>query len=136
MKDLKLAITNQLVNDADYLALMEVPTEFPYRTYFEKPPEVPTFPETVFNFVSTGYDASQHAEMLAADIQLNITVWSKDDSYEDIADRIKVLFHQKTIGNTGAHAVLLGEPLDRRDEDFDVYGKTIRFAVFYRRVNL
>ena len=136
MKALKLAITKQMTNDTEYLALMGVPTVFPYRTFFQKPPEVPTFPEVVFNFASTNYDTSNGMKSISANITLNINVWSADDTYESIADRIKVLFHQKAIGTTGAHAVLLREPQDMKDEEFNVYGKVVSFAAFYRRSNL
>ena len=133
MKALKLAIAKQLTNDTDYLALMGVPTSEPYNTFFLTPPEKPTFPETVFNFGGVGYDTSQDREIQAADIRLNFTVWSENGVYEDIIKRIKVLFHQKTIGITGAHAIVTGETDELRDEEFDVYGKVLRIAVFYRR---
>lgn len=133
MKDLKIAIAKVMTNDTEYLALMGAPADPPYQTFFLKPPEVPTFPETVFDFGSVVYDRGNDREMMAADIILNIRVWTDDDTYEDIVDRIKVLFHQKSIGTTGAHAILAGEPQDLKDEEFNVYGKMMVFAVYHRR---
>ena len=133
MKVLKAAIRKQMTGDTEYLALMGAPSVYPYNTYFLECPKKPTFPETVFDFASTSYDTSNGAISTSADITLNINVWTKDDDYEDIIDRIKVLFHQKTIGSTGAHAIMLREPQDRKDENFNVYGKVISFAIYYRR---
>lgn len=133
MKALKLAILKQMTDDTEYLALMGAPSLYPYNTYFLECPNEPTFPETVFDFASVNYDTSNGAINTSAEITLNINVWTVDADYEDIIDRIKVLFHHKTIGTTGAHAILLREPQDRKDEKFNVYGKVVSFAVYYRR---
>jgi hypothetical protein len=133
MKELKLAVRQQMTNDSEYLALMGVPTSTPFQTFYLQPDNTPTFPETVFHFGSTGYDRSQDRHLMAADIVLNIMVWSEDDSYEDIIDRIKVLFHHKTIGTTGAHAIIMNETDELKDEEFNVYGKQVSFNVYYRR---
>ena len=137
MKALKLAIKKRLTDDTDYIALMGTPTGEPFQTYWFKPPVKPTFPETVLNIQSTNSDQSADPSFLITNSVLSINVWTKDDSYEDIIKRIIQLLNQKPdTTTTGFRAILVSEPEDLFDDEFNVYGKNVMFNLHYRRALL
>lgn len=137
MKALKLAIKQRLTEDNDYLTLMGTPSSEPFQTYWFKPPQRPTFPETVLNLMPSVSDQSSDPSFIITESQLMINVWSKDDTYEDIIKRIIQLLNQKpdTV-TTGFRAILVREPEDMFDDEFEVYGKNVIFDVHYRRALL
>lgn len=133
MKALKLAIKKRLTDDNTYIGLMGTPANEPYQTYWFKPPVQPTFPETVLNLTAL-HDEENSREILSFSCNLSINVWSKDDAYEDIIERIIQLLHQnpETV-TTGFRAILTSEPQDLYDDELNVYGKNIIFDVKYGR---
>lgn len=134
MKDLKIQIKKRLTDDSDYISLMGSPTVEPYQTYWFKPPVQPTFPETVLTIVSADNDQSFGKDLLSRNCLLSINVWSKDEAYEDIAERIiQLLQHNPETSITGFRAILATETTDMIDDEFNVYGKLIQFNVWYRR---
>ena len=137
MKALKLAIKKRLTDDTDYIALMETPTVEPFQTYWFKPPVKPTFPETVLNINPSTSDQSSDPSFIITNSVLSINVWTKDDVYEDIIKRIIQLLNQRpdTV-TTGFRAILVSEPEDLFDDEFNVYGKNVMFNVHYRRALL
>ena len=137
MKTLKLAIKKRLTDDDSYIALMGTPGSEPFQTYWFKPPVKPTFPETVLNIQSTNSDQSADPSFLITNSVLSINVWTKDDSYEDIIKRIIQLLNQKPDTSiTGFRAILISEPEDLFDDEFNVYGKNVMFNLHYRRALL
>jgi len=137
MKALKLAIKKRLIDDSNYIALMETPTVEPFRTYWFKPPVKPTFPETVLNIQISSSDPTSDPSFLITNSVLSINVWTKDDVYEDIIKRIIQLLNQKPDTSiTGFRAILVSEPEDLFDDEFNVYGKNVMFNVHYRRALL
>jgi len=134
MKALKLAIKKRLTDDSLYISLMGTPVGEPFQTFFFKPPEKPTFPETVLNFQGIINSPEMGRDIQSRRIVLSINVWSKNDVYEDIIERIVQLLHQNPDTNTtGFRAILLREPEDMFDEEFRVYGKNVIFDVHYGR---
>ena len=137
MKALKLAIKKRLTDDTDYIALMETPTVEPFQTYWFKPPVKPTFPETVLNINPSTSDQSSDPSFIITNSVLSINVWATDDVYEDIIKRIIQLLNQKPDTSiTGFRAILVSEPEDLFDDEFNVYGKNVMFNVHYRRALL
>jgi len=137
MKALKLAIKKRLTDDADYIALMGTPGAEPFQTYWFKPPVKPTFPETVLNISPSNSDQSSDPSFIITQSGLSINVWTKDDAYEDIIKRIIQLLNQKPDTSiTGFRAILVREPEDLFDDEFEVYGKNVLFDVHYRRALL
>ena len=137
MKALKLAIKKRLTDDTDYIALMETPTVEPFQTYWFKPPVKPTFPETVLNINPSTSDQSSDPSFIITNSVLSINVWTKNDVYEDIIKRIIQLLNQKPDTSiTGFRAILVSEPEDLFDDEFNVYGKNVMFNVHYRRALL
>ena len=134
MKAVKLAIKKRLTDDGIYIALMGTPVTEPFQTYWFKPPIKPTFPETVLNLQQGINDSSIGPEIVQGLWTLSINVWSKDDTYEDIIDRIIFLLNQKpdTV-TTGFRAILSREPEDMIDDEFNVYGKNVMFDIHYGR---
>ena len=134
MKTLKLQIKKRLTDDATYIALMGSPTEEPFQTYWFKPPVQPTFPETVLTMGTIINDESNGRDLMSFRCPVSINVWSKDEAYEDIIDRIIQLLHQNPeTTTTGFRAILNNEPQDMYDDEFNVYGKVVQFDVVYRR---
>lgn len=134
MKDLKIQIKKRLTDDGEYITLMGSPAGEPYQTYWFKPPVEPTFPETVLTLVSVSNDQSMGKDLLSRNCLLSINVWSKDEAYEDIAERIiQLLQHNPESSITGFRAILNSETADLIDDEFNVYGKLIQFNVIYRR---
>jgi len=137
MKALKLAIKKRLTDDASYIALMGTPGAEPFQTYWFKPPVEPTFPETVLNINSTTSDQLSDPSFLITNSTLSINVWTKDDAYEDIIKRIIQLLNQNPdTTTTGFRAILVSEPEDLFDDEFNVYGKNVMFDIHYRRALL
>ena len=137
MKALKLAIKKRLTDDSEYIALMGTPAEEPFQTYWFKPPVKPTFPETVLNISTGGNDSTTDRSILPGVFSLSINVWSKDDAYEDIIERITQLLHQNPDTSiTGFRAILSRDAEDLIDDEFNVYGKNVMFDVHYRRALL
>ncbi len=134
MKAVKLAIKKRLTDDSIYISLMGTPAAEPFQTYWFKPPVKPTFPETVLNLQPGINDSSSGPEIVQGLWTLSINVWSKDDTYEDIIDRIIYLLNQKpdTV-TTGFRAILSREAEDMIDDEFNVYGKNVMFDLHYRR---
>jgi len=137
MKALKLAIKKRLTDDDSYIALMGTPGAEPFQTYWFKPPLKPTFPETVLNISTNTSDQTSDPSFLITIGILSINVWTVDDTYEDIIKRIIRLLNQKpdTV-ITGFRAILVSEPEDLFDDEFNVYGKNVMFNVHYRRALL
>jgi len=137
MKALKLAIKKRLTDDDSYIALMGTPGAEPFQTYWFKPPVKPTFPETVLNINPSTSDQSSDPSFLITNSVLSINVWTKDDVYEDIIKRVIQLLNQKPdTAITGFRAILVSEPEDLFDDEFNVYGKNVMFNVHYRRALL
>ena len=137
MKALKLAIKKRLTDDASYIALMGTPTAEPFQTYWFKPPIAPTFPETVLNINSTTSDQLSDPSFIITKGVLSINVWTVDDVYEDIIKRIIQLLNQNPdTTTTGFRAILVSEPEDLFDDEFNVYGKNVMFDIHYRRALL
>ena len=137
MKALKQAIKKRLTGDGSYIALMGTPAAEPFQTYWFKPPKRPTFPETVLNLSGNVNDSTNDPSILATQGVLSINVWTKDDAYEDIIKRIIQLLHQYSdTVTTGFRTILLREPEDMIDDEFDVYGKNVMFNVHYGRALL
>ncbi len=137
MKALKLAIKQRLTEDNKYLALMGTPASEPFQTFWFKPPERPTFPETVLNLMPNVSDQSTDPSFIVTESLLSINVWTKDDTYEDIILRIIQLLNQNPdTRTTGFRAILTREPQDMFDDEFEVYGKNVVFDVHYRRALL
>ena len=134
MKAVKLAIKKRLTDDSNYIALMGTPTSEPFQTYWFKPPVQPTFPETVLNLQTGINDNSIGPEIVQGVWTLSINVWSKDDVYEDIIDRIIYLLNQKpdTV-TTGFRAILSRQAEDIIDDEFNVYGQNVMFDLHYGR---
>jgi len=134
MKALKLAIKKRLTDDSIYISLMGTPGAEPFQTYWFKPPVKPTFPETVLNLQPGINNDSMGPEIVQGVWGLSINVWSDDDAYEDIIERIIYLLNQKpdTV-TTGFRAILSRDAEDLFDDEFDVYGKNVIFDVHYGR---
>lgn len=134
MKALKLAIKKRLTDDATYISLMGTPTTEPFQTFWFKPPEQPTFPETVLNIQGVDNESTIDRDILAKQCNLSVNVWSIDSAYEDVIERIIQLLHQKPDTDiTGFRAILIREPEDLFNDQFNVYGKNVMFNVHYRR---
>ena len=137
MKALKLAIKKRLTDDSKYISFMGTPVVEPFQTYWFKPPVRPTFPETVLNMQPNISDQSSDPSFIITESVLSINVWTKDDVYEDIIKRIIQLLNQNPdIVTTGFRALLVSEPQDLFDDEFNVYGKNVMFNVHYRRALL
>jgi len=134
MKALKLAIKKRLTDDSIYISLMGTPGAEPFQTYWFKPPVKPTFPETVLNLQTGINNNAMGPEIVQGVWSLSINVWSDDDAYEDIIERIIYLLNQKpdTV-TTGFRAILSRDAEDLFDDEFDVYGKNVIFDVHYGR---
>lgn len=133
MTEIKEVVRNALINDATYLSLMGDPSADAYETYYMRPPERPNFPETIIHFEDEENSPEYEAAILVSGIPLIINVWSRDDAYEQIAERVIQLLHHIPQLTQGFRAVMAEEPQELYDPDFNVYGKSLNFQVFYRR---
>ncbi len=128
----KLAIRNALYGDTSFMSLMNAPVAEPRNIFYWMPPDVPSFPMTVF-WISGGSYGSISEDILSSAGSLNFNVWAKDNSYEEIAEKLVKLLHQNTTSSIGARIVLAGEPQELFDEETDAYGKNVVFSLFHRR---
>jgi len=127
-------IYDTLVGDANYLTLMGDPSTKPYRTFYEQPPEPPEFPQTVFQFIGGVPDQSFGPEIIYTERQMRVSVWTEDDSYQNIINRIVSLLHQTTGAGRTWKAFFSSIILDGVwEEEFEVWRKTIEFIVHYGR---
>jgi len=134
MKQLRTDIWTVLTEDATYISRMGSPASVPFQTFYIKPPEKPTFPETVFHFPGTTYGQEHDRDILSSRVQVVFSIWTVDEDYNSIADRIIFLLHQKEQSN-GWRAILAFASDEVYDSEFDTYGKRLTFDVSYRSDN-
>ena len=132
MTVIKKEIRSKLADDATYISLLGSPSGEPYKTYYVYPPTVPDFPFVVFalrpGVVSDEFDKT----LVVKRVDLTFNVWSRDDTYETIADRIKYLLHQ--YGNeNGFRIVYDRERSELYDKETNAYGVNIAFNLFSRQ---
>ena len=132
MNAVKTAIYNRLIADTAYLALLGVPTAAPYKTFTERVPKEPAFPEVVIEYAGGPADQTFDKTTLVTVDEVTITAWARDDSFETILDRIVYLLHQKPF-TTGFRMILSGKTGETFNEEFEAYGKGATFDLHYRR---
>jgi hypothetical protein len=121
-----------LTSDADYIELLGSPTAQPYKTYYIYPPTTPDFPYVVFSLRPGSVQDEIGKEIISKRVDLKINVWSQDDTYEDIANRIIYLLHQKGNGN-GFRIVYDSDNSELHDPQMNAYGLAMSFNVFLRK---
>ncbi len=134
MKQLRTDIWTALTGDAIYISRMGSPASVPFQTFYIQPPEKPTFPEVVFRFQGTSYNQEHGPDILSSKVQAVFAIWTSNDDYSIIGDRIIFLLHQKEQSN-GWRAILASGSDEIYDSEFDVYGKRLTFDVSYRSDN-
>ena len=132
MTTVKAAIYNRLVADVTYLALLGVPTTAPYQTFLNLAPKKPSFPEVILTFGETSTDQEFDGDTLVSVGGFIATAWTLEHTYETILDRIVYLMHQKPF-TTGFRLIFAGRGEEVFNEEFDAYGKQVRFDLHYRR---
>jgi hypothetical protein len=133
MTDVKESVRDTLINDSDYLVLMGSPDGDSKNTFYFRPPERPTFPETVIVFQPEQINQEFGEHLIVGTTPCIINIWSRDDAYEQIAERVIELLHHSTGMAEGIKVVMIEEPQEIYDQKFNTYGKSLSFAIFYRR---
>ena len=131
---IKDAIRDALVEDTAYLELLGEPVDEYKKTYYAVPPESPQLPIVVLT-MNSGVPEPIDRMIIAATGLLTVTIWAKTNAYEQIAERIIYLYHQKAgLSTTYAiRLVLTREPEEMFDPQLDAYGKVLEFTMFTRR---
>ena len=132
MTSLKQGIRNLIIADATYLTLMGSPTADHKNTFYMQPPVSPVYPETVFWIEAPLFNGEMDRDLLSIMGALNINVWAKDNTYESITDRLRILLHQKPVISK-ARIVLASMPQELYDQTLDAYGLNTVFNIYYRR---
>ncbi len=136
MNDLKDQVFDILTGDPTYLQLLGDPDSAPYRTFYIQPPEKPVLPEVIYRFGNATV-SQEDIDYRIMRVSLNVTIWTRDTSYETIAERVIRLLNQ-TPGsdNYGIRVIVNIITEELYDEDLNAFGRTIIFQVFYRRKRL
>ena len=131
---IKEVIRDTLVGDSTYLEYLGNPVDNYQKTYFASPPEEPQLPIVVFAMGSNTTEPIDRTIISQIGL-LTFTIWAKTNVYEQIADRIIYLLHQKAgLSTTYAiRLVLAREPQELYDDKLDAYGKVLEFTMFTRR---
>ena len=134
MNNLKNDIYNILINDGTYIGLLGDPDTDPYRTFYIQPPEKPELPEVIYRFGSAVV-SQEMVDYRAMQVSLTVTIWTKDASYETIADRVIYLLNQRPVSvSYGIRIVLDTVTEEIYDEELRAFGRAVMFQVFYRRL--
>ena len=130
----KDVLRDMLTGDSDYLELLGNPVDSYKRTYYALPPEEPQLPIVVLAMNPNIVEPIDRMILSTIGL-LTVTIWAKTNVYEQIAERIIYLYHQKA-GLSTTHAirlVLTREPEELYDRELDAYGKVLEFTMFTRR---
>jgi len=134
MNNLKNDIYNILIKDDTYIGLLGDPDTDPYRTFYIQPPEKPDLPEVVYRFGSAVI-SQETVDYRVMQVSLTVTIWTKDASYETIADRVIYLLNQRPVSvSYGIRIVLDTVTEEIYDEELRAFGRAVMFQVFYRRL--
>ena len=133
--ELKKAIRNLLINDSRYLRLMGDPSDDVKHTYYLRAPIRPTFPETVYNIRPSAVNQLFEESFIVGNYSMSFSVWAQTNAYEEIASRIIFLLHHKN-NTEGFCAILIREPTEIFDNDFNAYGVTFDFDLHTRRATV
>jgi len=133
VNDLKDQIYSILTGDQTYLGLLGDPTADPYRTFYIQPPEKPDLPEVIYRFGNVVI-SQEDFDCRIMRVSLTITIWTRDTSYETIAERIIRLLNQ-TPNSDGYGIRIIVDTMTEElyDEDMNAFGRAIIFQVHYRR---
>jgi len=133
MTDLKDQVFNILTGDPTYLQLLGDPDSAPYKTYHIQPPEKPELPEVIYRF-GNAVNSQENDDYRIMRIPLTITIWSKDASYETIAERVIRLLNQTPRSDANGIRIILDTMTPEiYDEDMRAFGRGLIFQVHYRR---
>lgn len=132
--EIKDVLRDTLVGDADYLELLGEPVDEYKKTYYAIPPEEPKLPIVVLTMNPNTVEPIDRMILSTVGL-LTVTIWAKTNVYEQIAERVIYLYHQRA-GLSATHAirlVLTREPEELFDPELDAYGKVLEFTMFTRR---
>lgn len=132
MKAVKATVMDYLKADKDLYGLMGSPEAVHQNIFYLDPPSPPVFPEVVVDYTSYEFDNTFDRYLLATLGDLSVNIWTKDGTFEDIADRLLYLLHHRTIG-AGLVAIASRAPQELLDRDMNAYGKNLLFNLFTRR---
>lgn len=131
MRTVIIAIRALLSADTELMTLLGNPTAEPYKMFYPQPPTKPTIPQVVLGFGTGNVDDETELDIGAT--ILRVTSWGTEDTYDQIAERIVHLLHQKPVG-TDANVVHTATPIPcTYDDDLACYGRVDEFTVHRRR---
>jgi len=133
VNDLKDQVYNILTGDSTYLGLLGDPAADPYRTFYIQPPEKPDLPEVIYRFGNVVI-SQEDFDCRIMRVSLTVTIWTRDTSYETIAERIIRLLNQMPNNDSYGIRIIVDTMTEELyDEDLNAFGRAIIFQVFYRR---
>lgn len=131
---IKEVLMETLTGDDEYLEYLGNPVDDYKRTYYLMPPEEPQLPIVVLTMNPNIVEPIDRM-ILSTIGTLTVTIWAKTNTYEQIAERVIYLYHQKA-GLSTTHAirlVLTRELEELYDDELDAFGKILEFTMFTRR---
>ena len=145
MRDLKQSMQDTMQGDSALQTLLGSPSGDPMKIFYLEPTEKIPLPYIVF-WVATGdTDLSYDRNILAQVVEVNIAAWVSqnrgpgDAEHEEILDRVRALFHQRTYNDTDDSAfrsMLSQVQPDLYDKDGNAWGRVAIFTVHLWRTNV
>jgi hypothetical protein len=131
MRTVIIAMRTLLAADTELMVLLGNPTAEPHQIFYPQPPEKPTIPQVVVSPAAGNADGESELDIGAT--VLRVTSWATEDTFDQIAERIVHLLHQKAVG-TDANLVHTATPIPcTYDDDLACYGRVDEFIVHRRR---